>query len=287
MKRTRLLILLTGAVCLLTAISAINLARSARAQQPQHTEVKIDAKLFDQYVGQYSFVDDPEFMLNFWREGEKFFLQPTSQGKIEIFAESETKFFLKIIEAQATFVRDPQGKVTGLIWRQNGADNQAKKVSDKPVIEILVPFQRREEMIKMRDGVRLHTFIFTPPSDKPLPIMMSRTPYGIGQANSDGINRRYNDLVQDGYIFVLQDIRGRFGSDGQFLMNRPMRDPKDPKAVDESTDTYDAIDWLVKNVSGNNGKVGILGVSYDGWLSAVATIDAHPALKASSPQAPM
>ena len=110
MKRTRLLILLTGALCLLTAIGAINLTRSARAQQPQHTEIKIDAKLFDQYVGQYSFVDDPEFMLNFWREGEKFFMQPTNQGKIEIFAESETKFFLKIIEAQATFVRDAEGQ---------------------------------------------------------------------------------------------------------------------------------------------------------------------------------
>ncbi len=87
MKRTRLKILLTIALCLLTTISAINLIRSARAQQPQHTEIKIDAKLFDQYAGQYSFVDDPEFMLNFWREGEKFFMQPTNQGRIEIFAD--------------------------------------------------------------------------------------------------------------------------------------------------------------------------------------------------------
>ncbi len=288
MRRTRLLLLLTGAFCLLAAIGAINLTRSARAQQPQHTEIKIDAKLFDQYAGQYSFVDDPEFMLNFWREGEKFFLQPTNQGRIEIFAESETKFFLKIIEAQATFVRDAQGKVTDLVWRQNGIDNAAKKISDTPAIQSLVAFEKREEMIKTRDGVRLHTLIFTPRSHaEPLPIMMSRTPYGIGQSTSDGINRRYNDLVKDGYIFVLQDIRGRYGSEGQFLMNRPMRNKKDPKGIDESTDTYDTIDWLIKNVPGNNGKVGILGVSYDGWLAAVATIDAHPALKASSPQAPM
>src|SRR6266436_2414895 len=254
MRRTRLLLLL-AALCLLTTISAINLTRPARAQQPQHTEIKIDAKLFDQYVGQYSFVDDPEFMLNFWREGEKFFMQPTNQGRIEIFAESETRFFLKIIEAQATFVRDSQGKVTGLVWRQNGVDNQAKKVSDKPVIEALVPFEKREEMIKARDGVRLHTLIFTPPSDKPLPILMSRTPYGIDGSTSDGINRRYNDLVKDGYIFVIQDIRGRYGSEGQFMMNRPMRNKKDPKGIDESTDTYDTIDWLIKNVPGNNGKV--------------------------------
>ena len=288
MKRTRLLLITTSAFCLLTAIGAINLTRSARAQQPKHTEVKIDAKLFDQYAGQYSFVDDPEFILSFWREGEKFFMQPTNQGRIEIFAESETKFFLKIIEAQATFVRDAGGKVTGVVWRQNGTDNKANKTSDKPAIQALVTFEKREEMIPTRDGVRLHTLIFTPKDQaEPLPILMSRTPYGIGQSNSDGINRRYNDLVKDGYIFVLQDIRGRFGSEGQFLMNRPMRNKKEPKSVDESTDTYDTIDWLVKNVPGNNGKVGILGVSYDGWLSAVATIDAHPALKASSPQAPM
>src|SRR5260221_12306322 len=133
MKRTRLIIFLTGVLCLLTAIGTINLSRSAHAQQPQHTEIKIDAKLFDQYVGQYSFVDDPEFMLNFWREGDKFFMQPTNQGKIEIFAESATKFFLRIIEAQATFVRDAHGKVTGVVWRQNGADNQSTRVSDKPV----------------------------------------------------------------------------------------------------------------------------------------------------------
>jgi putative CocE/NonD family hydrolase len=288
MRRTRLLLLLTAALCLLTAISAFDFTRSAWAQQPQHTEIKIDPKLFDQYVGQYSFVDDPEFMLNFWREGEKFFMQPTNQGRIEVFPESETKFFLKIIEAQATFVRDAQGKVTGLVWRQNGVDNPAKRVGDKPVIEKLVAFERREEMIRTRDGVRLHTLIFTPKDHaEPLPILMSRTPYGIGGSTSDGINRRYNDLVKDGYIFVLQDIRGRYGSEGQFLMNRPMRTRKDKKSIDESTDTYDTIDWLIKNVPVNNGKVGILGVSYDGWLAAVATIDAHPALKASSPQAPM
>ena len=283
-----LLVLFSIALATAATTGAINLTRSVWAQQPQHAEIKIDPKLFDQYVGQYSFVDDPEFMLNFWREGEKFFMQPTNQGRIEVFPESETRFFLKVIEAQATFVRDAQGKVTGVVWRQNGADNHAKRVSDKPVIEQLVAFDRREEMIKTRDGVRLHTLIFTPKSHgEPLPIMMSRTPYGIGQSNSDGINRRYSDLVKDGYIFVLQDIRGRFASEGQFMMNRPMRERKDSKSVDESTDTYDTIDWLIKNVPGNNGRVGILGVSYDGWLAAVATVDAHPALKASSPQAPM
>ena len=288
MKRLRLLLFLTSAFCLLTAVSAINLTRTTRAQQSQHTEIKIDPKIFDQYTGQYSFIADPELVLSFWREGDKFIMQPTNQGRIEIFPETETKFFLKILEGTATFGRDAQGKVTGVVWRQNGVDNQAKRISDTPAIQALVPFEKREVMIPTRDGVRLHTLIFTPKDQtEPLPILMSRTPYGIGGSNSDGINGRYRELVKDGYIFVLQDIRGRYGSDGQFMMNRPMHGKKDPKGIDESTDAYDTIDWMLKNIPKNNGRVGIVGVSYGGWLSAVATIDAHPALKASSPQAPM
>ena len=258
------------------------------AQPASHVEIKIDPKAFDEFVGQYSFLNDPEFVISFWREGDKFFLQATNQGRIQIYPESELKFFLKIFDASATFVRDAQGKVTSLFWRQNGQDNQAKKISNQPAIEVPQPFEKREEMIPARDGVHLHTLIFTPKNQaERLPIMMSRTPYGIGGSTSDDINRRYHELVKDGYIFVIQDIRGRYGSEGQFLMNRPMRNRNDPKSIDESTDTYDTIDWLIKNVPRNNGRVGILGVSYDGWLAAVATIDAHPALKASSPQAPM
>lgn len=288
MRRIKPILLLVGAFLFLTGAIAINHTHATHAQQPQHTEVKIDPRVFDQYTGQYSFVEDPEFVLSFWREGEKFYLQPTNQGRIEIFPESETKFFLKIIEATATFVRDAQGTVSGVVWRQNGVDNQARKISDKPALQTLVQFEKREEMIRMRDGAKLHTLIFTPKDQaERLPILMSRTPYGIDGSTSDGINRRYNELVKEGYIFVIQDIRGRYESEGQFLMNRPMRDKKDPKGIDESTDTYDTIDWLLKNVPRNNGRVGIVGVSYGGWLSAVATIDAHPALKASSPQAPM
>ncbi len=288
MRRTRLVLSLTIALCLLTTIGAINLTRPARAQQPLHTEIKIDPKSFDDYVGQYISAEDPEFVFSFWREGDKFYLSPTGQGRIEIFPESKTKFFLKVVEATATFVLDNQGKVTGAIWHQNGKDTPLSRISNQPIIEKLIAFEKREEMIRMRDGVRLHTLIFKPKDQtEQLPILMSRTPYGIGQSTSDGINRRYNDLVKDGYIFVLQDIRGRYGSEGEFLMNRPMRNRNVPKSIDESTDTYDTIDWLIKNVPKNNGRVGILGVSYDGWLSAVATMDAHPALKASSPQAPM
>jgi len=256
--------------------------------QQKPAEIKIDPKTFDDYVGQYAFPENPDLVLSFLRDGDAYYLQASGQGRIQIYPASASKFFAKIIDGDATFVRDAQGKVTGVIWRQNDRSVTAQKTSNQPEVITNVLFDRREELIRMRDGIHLHTLIFTPKDQKEsLPIIIERTPYGISDTDSDAINRRYRDLVADGYIFVAQDIRGRYGSEGEFVMTRPMHDPKDAKGTDESTDTYDTIDWLVKNIKQNNGRAGILGVSYDGWLSAVATINAHPALKASSPQAPM
>ena len=147
-------------------------------------------------------------------------------------------------------------------------------------------YEQKEVMIPMRDGVKLHTVIFTPrQSAGPLPLMFGRTPYGALKEEKDLI-RRYPELAAENYIFALQDIRGRFASEGQFVMQRQIRANKsDPKAIDESTDAYDSIGWLVKNVAGNNGRVGMAGVSYDGWLTAMALVEPHPALKAASEQA--
>jgi putative CocE/NonD family hydrolase len=139
--------------------------------------------------------------------------------------------------------------------------------------------------IPMRDGIRLHTRIFTPKgATTPLPILLTRTPYGIGGA-SGSFAGSYAELAAEGFVFVFQDIRGRFGSEGTFVMLRPPRDKRDARAVDEGSDTYDTIEWLLKNVPGNNGRVGMLGVSYPGWLTVMAMLDPHPALKAVSPQA--
>ena len=148
-------------------------------------------------------------------------------------------------------------------------------------------FTVREVMVPMRDGVRLHTKILTPKTAAPpLPFMFIRTPYGIDEAGSENTERGYGFLVKDGYIFVYQDIRGKFKSEGEFVMQRaPRVDRKDPKAIDESTDAYDTIDWLLKNIPNNNGRVGMTGVSYPGWLTAMAMLDPHPALRAVSPQA--
>jgi putative CocE/NonD family hydrolase len=146
-------------------------------------------------------------------------------------------------------------------------------------------FDRSEVQIPMRDGARLHTLIFSPKGTSGnLPIIFTRTPYGIASAGRT-LGSSYAELADEGYIFVYQDIRGRFGSDGQFVMLRPMRDKADPKAIDESSDTYDTIEWLLRNVAHNNGRVGMLGVSYPGWLTVMAMLDPHPALKAVSPQA--
>lgn len=146
-------------------------------------------------------------------------------------------------------------------------------------------FDKTEVMIPMRDGIRLHTTIHVPKNvTGDLPIIFVRTPYGIQGA--DGVFAgSYSDLARERYIFAFQDIRGRYTSEGQFVMMRQMRNKSDPKAIDESTDTYDTIDWLLKNVPHNNGRVGMKGVSYPGWLTVVAMLDPHPALKAVSPQA--
>jgi uncharacterized protein len=160
-------------------------------------------------------------------------------------------------------------------------------------------YDKVEVMIPMRDGVRLNTMILTPRGiTEPLPIIMLRTPYGIagGERSLSG-----NLLAREGYIFAFQDLRGRYRSEGQFVMLRPMRDkrnrtrpgmpaegrPREVQAIpiDESTDAYDTIEWLLKNVPRNNGRVGMKGVSYPGWTTVMAMLDPHPALKAASPQA--
>jgi len=147
-------------------------------------------------------------------------------------------------------------------------------------------YNRQEMMITMRDGVKLHTVIFTPKSQtEKLPFLMLRTPYGVNDYSSPEKDSYVKDMANDGYIFVYQDIRGRYLSEGKYAMMRFSRDKMNPKAIDESSDTYDTIDWLLKNVPQNNGKVGMYGISYDGWTTIIAASDPHPALKAVSEQA--
>jgi len=148
-----------------------------------------------------------------------------------------------------------------------------------------ISYSRREVMITMRDGVKLNTLIYTPQSPGKFPILFLRTPYGVSKIVSPNKFEYVKDMARDGYVFVFQDIRGRYKSEGKFEMQRFTRDKKNPKSIDESTDTYDAIGWLIANVKDNNGKVGMYGISYGGWTTMMGTIDPHPALTAVSEQA--
>jgi uncharacterized protein len=147
------------------------------------------------------------------------------------------------------------------------------------------PFRYAEIMIPVRDGVHLQTVILTPVDQHgPLPILLTRTPYGVPAKAPDPIPANLKELAADGYIFVYQNLRGRFKSEGVFGLSSAVN-LSDPKAVNETTDAYDTIDWLIKNVPSNNGRVGIYGVSYSGLTSGMTLLHPHPALKAVSEQA--
>ncbi|MGZ8709371.1 MAG: CocE/NonD family hydrolase [Thermoanaerobaculia bacterium] len=157
---------------------------------------------------------------------------------------------------------------------------------------------RREVKIPMRDGAKLHTVILIPNGAKNAPILLTRTPYDADSLTSHvnsnqmgpnlaGYDNATDVIIEGGYIRVVQDVRGKYGSEGDYVMNRPPRGPQNPTSVDHATDTYDTIEWLVKNIPESNGKVGILGISYDGFLPLMALIDPHPALKVSVPMNPM
>jgi putative CocE/NonD family hydrolase len=155
-------------------------------------------------------------------------------------------------------------------------------------------YVKREVMIPMRDGVKLQTLILIPRGAQRAPILLTRTPYGATERISKNTSAHLaavidstdvaDDAVENGnYIRVMQDVRGKHGSEGDYAMTRPLQGPLNPTAVDHSTDTYDTIDWLVKNTPESNGKVGILGISYDGFTSLMALVHPHPALRAAVP----
>jgi putative CocE/NonD family hydrolase len=156
----------------------------------------------------------------------------------------------------------------------------------------------RDVMIPMRDGVKLHTVIMLPKGAHHAGILLTRTPYDAKALTThtpsghmgpmlQGYDNATDVIVEDGYIRVIQDVRGKYGSEGDYVMNRPVHGPLNPTPVDDATDTWDTIDWLVKNVPESNGKVGTLGISYDGFEPLMALVNPHPALKVSVPMNPM
>ena len=152
-------------------------------------------------------------------------------------------------------------------------------------------YTKIERQIPMRDGVKLFTSIYIPKNQtKKYPFLINRTPYTVAPYGADKYKLSLGNfpaMMREGFIFVYQDVRGRWMSEGTFADIRPQTALKGKTAIDESTDTYDTIDWLVKNVKGNNGNAGIYGISYPGFYSTTSLPNAHPALKAVSPQAPV
>jgi putative CocE/NonD family hydrolase len=201
------------------------------------------------------------------------------------------------------------GLALALVGEPAPAQTETKPPTTYPALPTEIPAKfkpkdesfdhtRRKVMIPMRDGVKLHTVILIPKGAKKAPILLTRTPYSADKQTShaesahlgpvlNGYDNALDVILEGGYIRVVQDVRGKHGSEGDYVVNRPLRGPLNPTPVDHATDTYDTIDWLVKNVPESNGKVGILGISYDGFLPLMALVDPHPALKVSVPMNPM
>lgn len=167
----------------------------------------------------------------------------------------------------------------------------AQSAQDTNALWFAEHYTKYEHRIPMRDGVKLFTRVYVPKDDtRPWPILLTRTPYSLKPYGSDSYtdpSGSFRTLAEDKFILVTQDVRGRYGSEGQYVHVRPFNPNKGSKDIDESTDAYDTIDWLVKNVPNNNGNVGMFGISYPGFYTSMGMIDSHPALKAASPQAPI
>jgi uncharacterized protein len=272
----------------------------AQAMAPRPVDpaiVAVSSNKLDEYAGEYRAAVEPDAVDSVYRDGGSLFLEGERWPRTELKAESADHFFVAGSPLRVQFVRDAAGKVSGLKMNfgsgaRGAAEREMDRFSDKGVrLNHFRDYTRSEAMIPMRDGAKLHVVILRPAGSEnegaALPFLLERTPYGTDNNSSNSVNVSKPELAASGYIFVYGDIRGRYESEGKFVMNRPVVEHKTKTDVDETTDTRDTVDWLLKNVANNNGRVGVYGVSYPGFLAMMAGIDAHPAVKAISPQAPM
>ena len=282
MNRRRVLLF---ALCLALIPS---LSGWAQAASKDTNDVVPSVHPLEALAGEYLDPHEPDTPLNFFMQDGKLFYESERRVPTELKATSATEFEAPETKARFTFTLDSTGRATGMVISYDGKYTYTR--IGEPVHHSFHDYQRTEAMIPMRDGVKLHTVILKAADMKmPLPFLIDRTPYGADGNSRASFFAGRPELARDGYIYVEQDIRGRYKSEGEFvLMNvRPTSAHGDPKAIDESTDAYDTVEWLLKNISGNNGRAGFVGTSYPGFLTMMAGIDPHPAVKAISPQAPM
>ncbi len=272
-------------------ISVPGYAEHSAVRAGSATDPKTEA--LDRFTGQYRSAEEPDIVYSIFRQRDHLTIESARIPSVQLTAESATSFVSREADERLQFTLDSTGKVTGAKRTAGSSETSLERISDRPVHYHFRPYSRQVIMIPMRDGIKLHAIVLRPTdTSKPLPFLMQRTPYGVDWADSDSVNVRYTELAQSGYIFVMEDIRGRYESEGKFVMMRPIaprHDPRssDPNQIDESTDTYDTVAWLIRNIPANNGRVGVYGISYPGFLAAEAGIDPHPAVRAISPQAPM
>jgi putative CocE/NonD family hydrolase len=245
-----------------------------------------DAAQLQALSGEYTDASEPDTPLSFYVWDGKLLVESERRVPTELKPVSAVDFALPNSKATLRFTLDASGRgATVLFSSESGT---VYRRTGEPVHHSFHDYQRSEVMIPMRDGVKLHAVVLKPADlSNPLPFLIQRTPYGVGETTRASFFGSRPDLARAGYIYIAEDIRGRYKSEGEFVMSRPLADHHDPKAVDESTDACDTVAWLLANVPGNNGRAGFVGTSYPGFLAMMAGIDPHPAVKAISPQAPM
>jgi putative CocE/NonD family hydrolase len=264
----------------LLAFASFLSSAALRAQAPQ-TPAQIQ-----NYSGEFTDLSDPDTPCDIYAEDGKLLVESDRLVPTQLLPGKTNEFALEGTKFTFTFTLGADGRATELT--NSSITDAVFKRTGEPVHHLFHDYAALDVMIPMRDGVKLHAIVLTPKDiTTPLPIILERTPYGVDGTNRNLIFRARPELARAGYIFVEEDIRGRFKSQGKFVMMRPLANHSDPKAIDESTDTWDTVAWLLKNVPGNNGRAGVVGTSYDGFLAMMAGIDPHPAVKAISPQAPM
>jgi putative CocE/NonD family hydrolase len=278
------------ALCLALLASAI-----VSVQVQAYAQTATPAAQLEALSGEYTNSVEPDTPLSFYVQSGKLVYENERRVPVELKPVSNLYFSIPDTEANFRFTLDSAGHSSS-VTLTDGSNSSVSQRTGPAVHHIFHDYQRAEVRIPMRDGVKLHAVILKPADISGLlPILMQRTPYGVDGTTRGSFFAQRPELARDGYIYVAEDIRGRYKSEGEFIMMRPLADHSTDqrssnlalKAIDESTDTYDTVAWLLANVSGSNGRVGVVGTSYPGFLAMMAGIDPHPAVKAISPQAPM
>jgi uncharacterized protein len=256
------------------------------ASAPAVAPAQLDAVQLQGLSGEFANATEPDLRFSFYAANGGLMIESDRLVPTQLTELSDTDFALPETRTHVHFTLDASGRAGSFSFSTE--PGTVYKRTGPAVHHVFHDYQRSEVMIPMRDGVKLHAVILKPLDiTAPLPFLIQRTPYGVDDTSRADFFAERPELARDGYIYVAEDIRGRYHSKGKFIMMRPLADHSNPKNIDESTDTYDTVAWLLKNIPGNNGRVGVVGTSYPGFLAMMAGIDPHPAVKAISPQAPM